>query len=56
MTPEQEKQLLVMLEDWNRIGWLVVAIAKLAKWITIVVGGVSSVYVSYKFLIGGGGR
>lgn len=52
MTPEQEKKLLEMLEDWDRIGWLIVVIAKLAKWISAVVAGVSSLYLSYKFFQG----
>lgn len=53
MSPDQEKELLDLLEDYKRIGWLWRAIANLSKWIATVAGATVALYAGYKFMITG---
>lgn len=53
MTPEQERKVLAMAEDWERIGWLMKGVAKIAKWIAYVAGAVTAAAVAFKTLKGG---
>jgi hypothetical protein len=51
MTPEQERDVLKMLEDHNRARWAWNAISILAKWITTVVGGITAAYMAWKYMV-----
>ncbi len=52
MTPEEEKKVLAMLEDYERIGWLWRGVAKLAKWVAAVAAATAALAVTYKTIVG----
>lgn len=51
MTPDQEKDVLQMAEDWKRIGWLMRGIATVSKWVAAVAAATTAAAVAYKTMI-----
>lgn len=51
MTPEQEHDVIGMLEDYKRIGWLWRGIATVAKWIATIAAATAALAATYKFML-----
>lgn len=51
MTPQQEHDLLKLLEEYQRIGWLWRGIATVAKWIASIAAATAALAATYKFMV-----
>lgn len=51
MTPEQENDVIDMLEDYKRVGWLWRGVSQVAKWIAAVAAATAAVAATYKFVM-----